>query len=144
MKDISGVPFRRNVKLIKEMKLLQNSERFTSFIIQSLYWLIADKILNIDYDFIFNHKVFYVMLMIYLFNHITLSFYEVVMNNQKYSIHDFSNFCDRIDLKSFLHCGSLCSIRTKRHTKTEIFIKIKWCYFDRFVDSIVINKFNYW
>ena len=143
MKDISSVQFRRDVKLIKEMKLLQNSEKFMSFVIQSLCRLIANKILSIDHDFILNSKVFHIMLVICLLNHITLNFCEVVINDQEYFIHNFNNFCDRMNLELLLCCGSLCDIKIKEHVKTEIFIKIKWCYFDRLVNSIVISKFNY-
>ena len=84
------------------------------------------------------------MLAIHLPENITLSFCEVVISDQEYSIYSFSNFCDKTDLKLFLHCGSLCDIRTERHIGTETFIKIKWCYFNKFVDSIIISKFNYW
>ena len=83
------------------------------------------------------------MSVIYLLDHIALSLYEIVTSDQKYSIHNFSNFCGRTDLKLFLCCGSLCNIRTERHVETEIFIEIKWCHSDRLADSIVISKFNY-
>ena len=65
------------------------------------------------------------MLAIYLLNHITLSFCEIVMSDQEYFIHDFSNFCDRADLKFFLHYINLCDIKTKKHAEAEILIKIK-------------------
>ena len=82
-------------------------------------------------------------LTIYLSDHITLSFCEVVMSDQEYSIHDFSNFCNKADLKLLLHCISFCDIRIKKHAETEILIEIKWYHFDKFVDSIIISKFNY-
>ena len=144
IKNVSDISFKRNIELIKKMKLLQNSEKFISSIIQSSHWLIADKVLNIDHDFILNHKVFYTTSVICLFNYITLSFCEVVISNQEYLIYNFSNLNDRIDLKFLLHCGSFCDIRIKKHAETEIFIEIKWCYFNKSVDSIVISKFNYW
>ena len=114
------------------------------FVIQSFCKLIADKVLNIDYDFIFNCKVLYVMLAICLLDHITLSFCEIVMSDWEYLIHDSSNLCDRTDLKLLLCCGSFCGIRIKKHAETETFVEIKWCYFNRLVDSIVISEFNYW
>ena len=106
--------------------------------------MITDKILDINYDFILNCKVFYTTLAIYLFNYIILSFYKVVISDWEYSIYDFSNFYDRMNLKLFLYYDGLCGIRTKEHVKTEIFVEIKWYHFDKFVNSIVISKFNYW
>ena len=144
MKDVSGVLFRKNIKLVEEMKLLQNSEKFISFIIQSSHWLIADKISDIDYDFILNYKVFHIISVICLLNHIILSFCEIVISNWEYSIHDSSNLSGRINLKLLLYCDSLCNIRIKRHTRAETFVKIKWYHFDKSVDSIIISKFNYW
>ena len=35
MKDINDVLFKKNVKFVEEMKLLQNFKMFTFFIIQS-------------------------------------------------------------------------------------------------------------
>ena len=105
--------------------------------------MIADKVSDINHDFIFNHKVFYAMLIICLFNHIILSFCEVVMSDQEYSIHNFSNFCNRTDLKLLLHCGSFYDIRTERHMRTEIFIEIEEYHFNKLVNSIIINEFNY-
>ena len=115
-----------------------------SFVIQSPCKLITDKVSGINHDFILNHKVLYTILAICLLNYITLNFCEIVISDWKYSVHDFSNFHDRTDLKLFLHCDSLCDIKTKKHVKTEIFVEIKWCYFNKFVNSIVISKFNYW
>ena len=143
MENVSDVPFRRDVEFVEEVELLQDSERFTFFIVQSSHWLIADKVLNINYDFILNCKVFYMTLIICLLNHITLSFCEVVMSNQEYSIYDSSNFCGRMNLKLLLCCGGLCDIRIKEHVRAETFVEIKWCHFDRFVNSIVISEFNY-
>ena len=48
-----------------------------------------------------------------------------------------------MNLKFFLYYISLCDIRTKKHVKTEIFIEIKWCYFNRLINSIIIDEFNY-
>ena len=76
-------------------------------------------------------------------DHITLNFCEVVMSDQEYPIHNSNNFCDRANLKLLLHYISLCDIRIKRHAGTETLIKIKWCHFDKLVDSIIISKFNY-
>ena len=143
MKGVSDVSFRRNVEPVKRVELLQDSERFMSFIIQSPCWLIADKVLSINHDFILNCKVLYIMLVICLLNYIILSFYEIVMSNQEYLIHDFSNFHGRMDLKLLLHCGGLCGIRIKGHAETEIFVEVKWCHLDRPVDSIVIDESNY-
>ena len=84
------------------------------------------------------------MLIIYLSDHIVLSLCEVITGNQEYSIYDFSNFHNRTDLKLFLHYSSLYGIRTERYAEAETFIKIKWCYFNKLIDSIIISKFSYW
>ena len=65
------------------------------------------------------------------------------MSNQEYPVHGSSNLHDRIDLELLLHCDSLCDIRTERHAEAEIFVEIKKCHFDKFVDSIIISEFNY-
>ena len=114
------------------------------FIIQSSCKSITDKISNIDHDFILNCKILYMMLAIYLLDHITLSFYEVVTSNWEYPIHDFNNLHNRMNLKPLLHCDDLCGIRIKEHAEAETFIKVKWYHFDELVDSIVISEFNYW
>ena len=56
---------------------------------------------------------------------ITLNFCEVIMSNQEYFIYNFSNFCNKINLKLFLYYNSLYNIRIKKHVKIETFIKIK-------------------
>ena len=96
-----------------------------SFVIQNSCRLINDKISDINYDFIFNHKFLSVMLAICLPDYIALSFCEVVINDQKYPIHDFNNFYNKADLKLLLYYYNLCNIRTKKYAKTETFIKIK-------------------
>ena len=95
------------------------------FVIQSFCKLITNKISNNDYNFIFNHKILFVTLMIYLSNYIILSFCEVVTSDQKYSINNFCNFYNRADLKFLLHCSNLCDIKIKKHVGTEIFIEIE-------------------
>ena len=65
------------------------------------------------------------MLMICLPDYIALGLCEVVMSDQEYSIHDFSNFCDKMNLELLLHYGSLCDIRTERHAEAEIFVEVK-------------------
>ena len=83
------------------------------------------------------------MLAIYLLDYIILNFCKVIMSNQEYSIYDSSNLCGKTDLKLLLYCGGLCGIRIKGHVRAETFVKVKWCHFDRFIDSIVISEFNY-
>ena len=48
-----------------------------------------------------------------------------------------------MDLKLLLYCGGFCDIRIKEHAETETFVEIKWCHFDKLIDSIVISEPSY-